>query len=99
MPACLTVHSSLGPSLGQDLRGPVSLETFVRSGPCHCGQSPALESKTNVKTRTVAPIKSLMPHQVLTILTLELSWTLPPPSSPPARTMMELSAFLFRRPC
>src|SRR5206468_8459172 len=33
--------SSLGPSYGQVLSRPVSLETLLRSGPCHWGQSSA----------------------------------------------------------
>src|SRR5262249_32059020 len=37
-PAFVQVHSSLGPPDGQLLSRPVSLETLVRSGPCHCGQ-------------------------------------------------------------
>src|SRR5262249_41897154 len=39
MPALVKFHSSGGPPLGQALSRPVSLETSVRSGPRHCGQS------------------------------------------------------------
>src|SRR6516225_8341851 len=41
IPRFLDVHNSFGPSLGQPLSRPVSLETPVRSGPRHCGQSAA----------------------------------------------------------
>src|SRR6266851_2385988 len=64
IPASLKVQRSLGPSLGQDLRRPVSLETLSRLGPCHCGQSPARESKTTVNTRTVAQIEDFMRNQI-----------------------------------
>src|SRR5690349_5990944 len=35
----LEFHSSFGPSLGQALSRPVSVETASRLGPRHCGQS------------------------------------------------------------
>src|SRR5947209_17778899 len=40
-PMPVNFQASGGPSLGHSLRRPVSFETAVRSGPCHCGQSSA----------------------------------------------------------
>jgi hypothetical protein len=39
-PSPLAFHSSGGPPSGHSFRSPVSVETFVRSGPRHCGQCP-----------------------------------------------------------
>src|SRR5258708_27580194 len=44
MPASRKVQRSLGPSFGHVLRRPVSLDTSVRSGPRHWGQSAAAAS-------------------------------------------------------
>src|SRR6266576_2716142 len=41
LPIPVAFHTSGGPSLGHSWRRPVSLETALRSGPCHCGQSAA----------------------------------------------------------
>src|SRR5438477_12349454 len=38
-PSPLAFQASVGPPAGQALSKPVSSETAVRCGPCHCGQS------------------------------------------------------------
>src|SRR5262245_12411532 len=52
-PRLVAFHASFGPSAGQDLRMPVSLETPFRSGPRHCGQSCARAAA--VRTDAIKP--------------------------------------------
>src|SRR5579883_1777842 len=50
----LMVHKSAGPFAGHDGNRPVSLETSVRSGPRHCGQSLAAKGVKEIRpTRKV----------------------------------------------
>ena len=55
-PMPVTDHRSGGPDAGHCLSRPVSLETLLRSGPCHCGQSPAAASGLITMSRHVTQV-------------------------------------------
>src|SRR4051794_28680753 len=54
LPMPIAFHTSGGPSFGHSLRSPVSFETALRSGPCHCGQSSARAVRVNDRYRATA---------------------------------------------
>src|SRR5437762_22535 len=59
-PSPLAFHSSFGPPGGQLFSNPVSFETPLRSGPCHCGQSPPPAGAANAASTVRLTPASMM---------------------------------------
>jgi hypothetical protein len=51
-----------GPPAGHSFNSPVSFETLLRSGPCHCGQSVAEVAVPSAMTTAVTVKLVLMLH-------------------------------------
>ena len=49
LPIPFAFHASAGPSFGHSLSSPVSFETALRSGPCHCDQSSPRATGANAR--------------------------------------------------
>src|SRR5688572_13856715 len=54
-----------GPAAGHSLSRPASLDTLVRSGPCHCGHSAADAAVPSTTTRLAAVKLTLMFYVLL----------------------------------
>src|SRR6185295_6548535 len=79
LPSPVPFHASGGPSFGHSCSRPLSFETAVRSGPCHCGQSSpeAVESQPQPRytANTVCNnAKNATERDSITLFLSEIEW-------------------------